>query len=114
MKTWPDKPTYLGKFHTRVDGAAKVTGAAKYPSDMQPPGWLYGMIYRSPWPAAQIDAINIEEARRTPGIKAVVLSGDLPRMAFPLSQLVLRPEGGAERSVRLPENLGDLRKGQQE
>ncbi len=79
MKTWPDKPTYLGKFHTRVDGAAKVTGAAKYPSDMQPPGWLYGMIYRSPWPAAQIDAINIEEARRTPGIKAVVLSGDLPR-----------------------------------
>ena len=79
MKTWPKKLTYLGKFHARMDGAAKVTGAAKYPSDMQPPGWLYGMIYRSPWPTAQIDAINIEEARRTPGIKAVVLSGDLPR-----------------------------------
>ena len=79
MKTWPEKTKYLGKFQTRVDGAAKVTGAAKYSSDMQPPGWLYGMIYRSKWPSAQIESIDLEKARRTPGIKAVVLSGDLPR-----------------------------------
>src|SRR5439155_7245081 len=50
MPAWPEKRTYIGSHAKRIDAPAKVTGAAKYASDAQPEGWLYGMILRSKWP----------------------------------------------------------------
>jgi len=79
MSDWPQPSQYLGKDTPRVDGAAKVSGAARYASDAQPEGWLYGMIYRSKWPAAAISAIRLEKARAVPGIKAAVTVRDGPR-----------------------------------
>src|SRR6267154_4183000 len=76
MLKWPDKPDVIGKETVRVDGPAKVTGAAKYSSDVQPTGWLYGMIYRSHWPAAQIKSVNLDKASKIPGIKAAILVRD--------------------------------------
>jgi xanthine dehydrogenase YagR molybdenum-binding subunit len=76
MPSWPEKRTYIGSHTKRVDAAAKVTGAAKYSSDVQPEGWLYGMVLRSKWPAAKITSIDLEKARKIPGIKAVVLRDD--------------------------------------
>jgi len=73
MSDWPKETKYLGHATPRVDGPAKVTGAAKYTSDVQPAGWLYGMILRSKWPAANITAINLEKAEAVPGIKAAIL-----------------------------------------
>lgn len=72
MATWPKETRYLSRHNRRVDGAVKVTGQAKYSSDVQPKGWLYGMIFRSRWPAAKITRINLDKARQVPGIKAVV------------------------------------------
>lgn len=72
MPAWPDKPTQIGKRTLRVDGRAKVTGAAKYTSDVQPKGWLYGMILRSKWPAAKITSIRLDKALQVPGIKAAM------------------------------------------
>jgi len=74
MATWPEKPTYISSHHTRIDGPLKVSGAAKYPSDMQPEGWLYGMILRSKWAAAKLTKINLDPASKIPGIKAVTLA----------------------------------------
>jgi xanthine dehydrogenase YagR molybdenum-binding subunit len=74
MPTWPEKPTYISTHHTRIDGPLKVSGAAKYPSDVQPDGWLYGMILRSKWAMAKITKINLDPALKVPGIKAVVLA----------------------------------------
>jgi len=74
MPGWPEKREYIGSHHTRIDGAAKVTGSAKYSSDVQPDGWLYGMILRSKWPKAKIASINLEKALKVPGIKAAVLA----------------------------------------
>lgn len=76
MPSWPENRTYIGSHTQRLDAPAKVSGAAKYPSDVQPDGWLYGMILRSKWPAANITAINLEKAQKIPGIKAVVLRDD--------------------------------------
>jgi xanthine dehydrogenase YagR molybdenum-binding subunit len=76
MPAWPEKPVYIGSHTKRVDGPLKVTGAAKYSSDIQPEGWLYGMILRSKWPAAKITAVNLEKALKVPGIKAAVLRED--------------------------------------
>jgi xanthine dehydrogenase YagR molybdenum-binding subunit len=58
-----------------VDAVAKVTGAAKYTYDVQPDGWLYGMILRSKWPAANVTNIDISKAQTMPGVKAVILAG---------------------------------------
>jgi xanthine dehydrogenase YagR molybdenum-binding subunit len=76
MPSWPENRTYITSHQTRVDGPLKVTGTAKYPSDMQPDGWLYGMILRSKWPAAKITKINLDPALKVPGIKAAILRDD--------------------------------------
>src|SRR5262252_9296791 len=73
MASWPEKRTVIGTHVKRVDGLAKVTGSAKYSSDVQPEGWLYGMILRSKWPKAKITNINLEKALKVPGIKAAVV-----------------------------------------
>ena len=72
MPSWPKNPNVIGGRTQRVDAPAKVTGSAKFSSDMQPAGWLYGMIYRAPWPAAKVARINLDKAKRVPGIKAVI------------------------------------------
>ncbi|HUJ08963.1 MAG TPA: xanthine dehydrogenase family protein molybdopterin-binding subunit [Verrucomicrobiae bacterium] len=72
MPSWPKKLEVVGQPVRRVDTSVKATGSAKYPSDMQPAGWLYGMIYRAPWPAAKVTRINLEKAKKIPGINAVV------------------------------------------
>lgn len=76
MPGWPEKRTLIGSHAKRIDAPAKVTGAAKYSSDVQPEGWLYGMILRSKWAAAKITKINLEPAKKIPGIKAAILRDD--------------------------------------
>jgi xanthine dehydrogenase YagR molybdenum-binding subunit len=73
MPAWPEKRVHIGSHAKRIDAPAKVTGAAKYPSDVQPEGWLYGMILRSKWPKARITKINLDKASKIPGIKAAIL-----------------------------------------
>lgn len=80
MPEWPAQPKVLGTRVPRVDGPAKVTGQARYSSDVQLPGLLTGMILRSRWPAARILRINLDKARRIPGIKAVVAVHEGPRI----------------------------------
>src|ERR1051325_675654 len=76
MPSWPENRVHIGSHATRVDGVVKVSGAAKYPSDVQPDGWLYGMILRSKWAAAKITKVNLDKARKVPGIKAAILRDD--------------------------------------
>ena len=78
MPGWPKNPKQLGKEHLRYDGLVKDSGSAKFASDMQPVGWLYGMILRSPWPAARIRAIDLGPALSVPGIRAVVRANAPP------------------------------------
>src|SRR2546425_1348980 len=81
MPSWPEKRVYIGSHAKRIDAPAKVTGAAKYSSDVQPEGWLYGMILRSKWPKAKITSINLDKAKAVPGIKAAVLAREEEHMA---------------------------------
>src|SRR4051794_25443589 len=72
MPNWPTETKYISHSTARIDAPAKLTGSARYASDIQEKGWLYGMILRSKWPAAKITAVNVDAARAIPGIKAVV------------------------------------------
>ncbi len=76
MPSWPAETKYISHATLRVDAAAKVTGRARYASDIQAGGWLYGMILRSKWPAAKILSVNLDKARQIPGIKAAVVARD--------------------------------------
>ncbi len=62
----------MGKATPRLDGPAKVSGRAKYTSDVAPAGVLYGAILRSKWPAARVRSINVDKARTAPGIRAAI------------------------------------------
>src|SRR5208282_3698357 len=76
MPSWPANTKYISQSTPRVDAAAKVTGRARYSSDIQADGWLYGMILRSKWPAAKISEINLDKALQIPGIKAAIKARD--------------------------------------
>jgi xanthine dehydrogenase YagR molybdenum-binding subunit len=76
MPSWPEHPQVLGARTRRVDGPAKVTGRALYASDVQPKGWLYGMILRSKWPKARIVRVNLDKARKVPGIQAAIVRSE--------------------------------------
>ena len=78
MPEWPAQNKYIGQPTTRVDAAPKLTGRARYSSDIQADGWLYGMILRSKWPAAKILSVNFDKARSFPGVKAVALARETP------------------------------------
>jgi len=93
MPSWPANPKYISHETRRIDAPAKVTGSARYASDANPGGWLYGMILRSKWPAAKINSISFEKARQIPGIKAVVLAPAIEERQKNSSDLTLRYYG---------------------
>ncbi len=73
MASWPESPRLIGTQITRLDGMAKATGRAKYPSDIRPEGMLFGVLLTSPHPSAKVKAVDIEPARKLPGVKAVLV-----------------------------------------
>ena len=72
---WPelDKTTLIGKQINRVDGPAKVTGAAKYTYDVKRPGMLYAKVLRCPYAHARLLKIDISEAEKLRGVEAVYI-----------------------------------------
>ena len=72
-------PHPIGDSVPRVDAHDKVTGAATFADDIQfGPGMLYARIVRSPHPHALIKSINVEQAKKLPGVKAIVTGEEFP------------------------------------
>ncbi|MEZ6188787.1 MAG: xanthine dehydrogenase family protein molybdopterin-binding subunit [Planctomycetota bacterium] len=67
----------VGSSLPRVDGAAKVTGAALYVDDLSPPGVLYGRTVRSPYPHATLKGITRDPSFDWEGV-TVVTAEDVP------------------------------------
>jgi CO/xanthine dehydrogenase Mo-binding subunit len=55
----------------------KVTGRARYVTDLTQPGMLHAALLRSPHAHARIRSIDVTAARAVPGVHAVVTSADL-------------------------------------
>ncbi|MFP4496638.1 MAG: xanthine dehydrogenase family protein molybdopterin-binding subunit [Vulcanimicrobiota bacterium] len=69
----------VGHDEIRVDGKAKITGAAQYVDDMDfGPSLLYAEIVESPHAHALIKEIDTTEAMKLPGVRAVVTGKDFP------------------------------------
>ena len=70
---WPDadKRNFIGKRISRIDGAQKVSGRAKYSFDINRPGMLFGKIVRCPHAHAKVKSIDTSAAESMPGVKAI-------------------------------------------
>jgi xanthine dehydrogenase YagR molybdenum-binding subunit len=72
MAKWPENPRVIGTRVPRLDGLAKASGRAKYPSDVRPEGTLFGVMLYSPHAHAKVKSIDISAAEKMPGVKAVI------------------------------------------
>ncbi|MFO0910247.1 MAG: hypothetical protein U0794_18205 [Isosphaeraceae bacterium] len=71
MANWPKNPRLIGTRIPRLDGLAKASGRAKYPSDVRPEGTLFGALLYSPHAHAKIKSIDTSAAEKLPGVKAI-------------------------------------------
>jgi xanthine dehydrogenase YagR molybdenum-binding subunit len=72
----------VGKPVARVDGVERVTGAAKYTTDIQLPRMLYAKFLRSVHPHARIVNVDASEAEKLPGVRAVLHAQNVPSNRF--------------------------------
>ncbi|MBV8276459.1 MAG: carbon monoxide dehydrogenase, partial [Verrucomicrobia bacterium] len=56
-----------------------IQGKGNYIDDVQLPGMIYGHMVRSPYAHARITAIRTEEAKKLPGVLAVITGEDLAK-----------------------------------
>jgi len=72
---------YIGTATSRVDGRAKVTGAAKYAGEFNTNGLAYGSVVTSRIAKGRIARIDASEALRVQGVLDVLTHENRPRMA---------------------------------
>jgi xanthine dehydrogenase YagR molybdenum-binding subunit len=72
---------YIGTATSRVDGVAKVTGAAKYAAELNVPGLLYGSVVTSTIAKGRITRIDRNAALRVHGVIDVFTYENRPPMA---------------------------------
>jgi xanthine dehydrogenase YagR molybdenum-binding subunit len=73
--------SYIGAAISRVEGFAKVTGAAKYAAEFNMTGLAYGSVIESTIPRGRIVRIDASAARRVAGVLDVLTHQNRPRMA---------------------------------
>ena len=80
----PDAGTLeaLRRPEQRVDGPAKVTGAAGYAADARRPGMLHARFLGSPLAHARIRSIDVSAALAVPGVHAVLTGDDVRGARF--------------------------------
>ncbi len=67
----------LGQAVARKEDARLVTGRGRFTDDLQPPGCARAHFLRSPHAHARILSVDCEEARRMPGVLAVLTAAEL-------------------------------------
>lgn len=70
---WPEMKDrkYIGKRISRLDGIAKSSGKAKYPTDFNPQGLLHAVLLTSPHASARIKTVDTSAAEKIKGVTAV-------------------------------------------
>ncbi|WP_326558169.1 xanthine dehydrogenase family protein molybdopterin-binding subunit [Micromonospora sp. NBC_01796] len=83
--------TRIGDPVARLDGPAKVTGAARYAADHHLDGQLHAVLVGAPVPAGRVTGIDRRAALAVPGVVAVLVAGDLPPPAAGFAQAPIPP-----------------------
>ncbi|MGH7798090.1 MAG: xanthine dehydrogenase family protein molybdopterin-binding subunit [Candidatus Binatia bacterium] len=67
----------IGHSTPRTDNTGKVTGEARYTSDVLLPQTLWAKTLRSPYSHARIKRIDVSRAEKAPGVRAVITGNDV-------------------------------------
>ncbi len=87
---WPkaEDRLLLGQRISRLDGPDKVTGRARYTSDLKPQGMLWAKVLRCPHAHARVKSIDVTAAGRIPGVKVVrVIQGPGTEIRWALDEV---------------------------
>lgn len=74
----------IGTSVPRKDAIEKVTGRARYATDIDLPGMLHAKVLRSNRPHALIKRLDVSKARTAPGVRAVLTHADIPAHFMPV------------------------------
>jgi carbon-monoxide dehydrogenase large subunit len=86
---------YFGRPVRRREDARLLRGEGLYVADVHLPGLLHMAVLRSPHAHARLVSVNVEPARRIPGVLAAVAFGDLEapkRLPMLVPHAELRPQ----------------------
>lgn len=72
------KNTSVGKRIRREDAWGKAFGQASFPADVNREGQIYAVVVRSPHAHARVRGIKLDEARKAPGVVALLTAADVP------------------------------------
>jgi CO/xanthine dehydrogenase Mo-binding subunit len=80
LEPWPANAALaaVGRPTPRLDGAVRVSGAARYTVDVALPGMLHAAVLRSPLARARVTNFDVDAARAVAGVRAVLGPGDGP------------------------------------
>src|SRR5215213_6799434 len=69
--------TWIGTPMRRFEDRRLLVGGGRYVEDVRVPGVLSVAVYRSPYPHARVVTIDVEAARRAPGVIEVITGQDV-------------------------------------
>ncbi len=83
---------YVGHRVARVEDPRLLTGHGSYVDDVTVPGMLHAHFVRSPFPHADILGIDVDAARRHPGVVAVYTGADMEALTHPFMGFLPLPD----------------------
>jgi xanthine dehydrogenase YagR molybdenum-binding subunit len=93
------KPPLIGRRVHRVDGVAKVTGAARYAAEFNQPHQAYAVVVTSTIALGYVRRIDTESILRLPGVLAVITHHNAPRLPYRAHKSPVDPESGRRLDV---------------
>ncbi len=86
-----ERPPVIGRPAQRLTAQARVTGTARYTSDVSLPGMLEARVLRSPHANARVEALDLDAARAVPGVICALGPADIA-VGAPGSLLTAEPD----------------------
>jgi xanthine dehydrogenase molybdenum-binding subunit len=76
----PESHIAVGKALQRIDGVDKVTGSAKYATDIKLGKMMHARLLRSPHAHAKVKHIDLSAAQELPGVRALATILEVPKV----------------------------------
>ncbi|HEY3672490.1 MAG TPA: xanthine dehydrogenase family protein molybdopterin-binding subunit [Acidimicrobiia bacterium] len=83
---------FVGHRVARVEDPRLLTGRGSYVDDVTVPGMLHAHFVRSPFAHASIRGIDVDDARRYPGVVAVYTGTDMEALTHPFMGFLPLPD----------------------
>jgi xanthine dehydrogenase YagR molybdenum-binding subunit len=83
--------TTLGARISRIDGLAKIRGAATYALEHRPANLAHAVLVGSTIAAGRVKAIDVQAAQAAPGVRLILTPDTIPALRTPSNWLGVRP-----------------------